>query len=466
LNQPWKLSIAPELDEPEPGLDLPALLRRVWSHSSPWICLFAFVGAAAGLVTGLLHPNTFASETKLFLRAGSREQVTSESLLDLGEPQRPAAPTMSDELQMLSDVQILERVARRVGPGEILSAADPSDQDGRSASFPVRIFHWVQGLCFRVHTSPHDCSGDCPDCLHLAVKTLRDSVSITNERPSNVIVISCTSTSPERARDLAQAVADTFVERHREQFSLDSLLTAGRAKLELAKQARDDAACAYFDFLTQSGLPDAENHDPAVLLGLMSVPNEEYETQLALKRSLLAQRQILLLGSHTVDEMHRVERTIDEQVARIDERLATALSDKRERAAHFNEYQRIHDDLDLARTTTELRYKQLLERFTSLESLANTSVQDDPNLHLLQAPTLEVDKIGPHRLLFLIQGVIAGIAAGLAVGLAREWFERRWCHPDTFESHSGIPVLAVVPHLPAWAPDERSNVPTIGWSGR
>jgi capsular polysaccharide biosynthesis protein len=72
----------------------------------------------------------------------------------------------------------------------------------------------------------------------------------------------------------------------------------------------------------------------------------------------------------------------------------------------------------------------------------------------------------PRRLLFLIQGVIAGLAVGLAVGLAREWFERRWCHPDTFENHSGIPVLAVVPHLPAWGPHAQGQVPTIGWSGR
>ena len=94
------------------GPDLRHLSARGVVRSFPWVVLLVALGGAAGLVLGLLRPNRYESTAKLSLRMGAREQLTSDSLLDVDDRQRVPTPTLADELQMLSDVTLFERVAR------------------------------------------------------------------------------------------------------------------------------------------------------------------------------------------------------------------------------------------------------------------------------------------------------------------------------------------------------------------
>src|SRR5690242_15519206 len=125
------------------------LFVRGLGRSLPWMILLVVLGMAAGALAGLLQPNRFVSNAKLFLRMGAREQLTSESLLELDERQHAPPPTMVDELQMLSDVAIFERVARELGPRVVTQVADPARGDGPLTSGPVRLLHCVQGFLAR-----------------------------------------------------------------------------------------------------------------------------------------------------------------------------------------------------------------------------------------------------------------------------------------------------------------------------
>jgi uncharacterized protein involved in exopolysaccharide biosynthesis len=524
---------ADEQDRQGSGPDLRLLFTRGLARSLPWVLLLTLLGAAAGLGAGLLQPNRYSSTAKLSLRMGAREQLTSESLVEFEGRQGAPAPTMVDELQMLSDVAIFERVARSLGPHVVLQSADPGRDDGPLTPLPIRLLHRLQGYAFRRVAE----LGPVPDEdeLRSATKFLSANTKVSPEPGSNVIIVSHISTSPENARTIVQALASAFIERHREQFSLQSLLEKSRLQLAEAKLGREAAAKAYIDQVSQSGIAVLETQVPRLetelsaiegelfaarmrgeeigrllvslsnrLAGIpaeveiqrptVMIPNEEYETQLALKRMLLAQKQEMLIQNRPSEEMRRREKEFDNQIAKIDQKLketpkavaqgsemqenlghsameariveleveAEALPVKIEllesrldaKKAGLGEIQKrllaatmARTDLASARDAEESRYAHMVERLSVLEALESIDANEEANLRVLQAPTLELEKIGPRRQALLLKGLLAGVLAGLAFAILRERFERRLRHPDTFAHAHGVPVLAVVPHL-------------------
>jgi uncharacterized protein involved in exopolysaccharide biosynthesis len=515
--------------------DLGQMLRRVLLPAWPWMLACVLLGALGGIIIGLLQPNSFASNAKLFLRIGAREQLTSESLFESDERQRAPPPTMADELQLLSDAAIFERVAREIGPRELLAAADPARDDGPTTPGPVRLLHELQGyLAQRLSALQSEPE---LDELRAATKALREHSSVSNEPRSSVILLSSTSSTPERARTIVQSLANAFIQRHREQYSIQALLERSRAQLEEARLGRDKAAAAYVEQVSQSGIAVLETQVPRLETELSSleaevfaahvrreeigrtrasltkrlqglpaeievqrpavmIPNEDYETQLALKRLLLAQKQELVIQERPSEERSRREKELENQIVKVDERLkatpkvALQGSDMQQNLGHAAMEARIVDveledeallvklgllearveakrarwselqkklltatmlrkDLSATRDAQDSRYAQLLGRFSVLQGLENIDSSTEANLSVLEAPTLELDKIGPRRGSLFLKGLLFGIVGAFVLAFLRAQFERRLCYPESFEHARGVPVLGVVPRLPA-----------------
>lgn len=537
--QRWNEAGATDADETRPGPGLHLLLVRGVRRSWAWVCALVVLGVATGVVAGLVSPNRFASNAKLLLRVGTREQITSESLVGMEADRRVALPTMVDELQMLADVAIFERVARAVGPREILQPADAGRDDGPSTSAPIRLLHRLQSTVSGWWASPHDCGPEeCATCLRLATKALHEDATVVNEPGSNVILLGYASTTPERAQTIVHALAAAFIERHRSQFSIQAMVEANRSRVDETRKTRDEALDAYVTYMNQNVVDDVESQVPSLQLEITAlegelftarvrrksilrqrdslsgrlkagspelavagptvmVPNEEYETQLILKRSLLAQKQSLPFESRTIEETRRRERVIDAQLAEVDRKLQTLpvavaqssqllgtlgqsplstrvedldledqglavkIEAQQERLGDAQaRYQEVRkqmllatlrrEDLEATRDAAEGSYKQLLARFSVLEALGQIELSEDPNLRVLQAPTLDPEKVGPKRLSLLLRGLLAGLLAGVAFAMVRQWLDRTLSHPDAFEHASDVPVLGVVPRVPSW----------------
>ena len=531
------LDMRAETERDGAGPDLRILLVRGVVRSLPWVCLLVVLGGLAGIVVGLMQPDTYVSKAKLLLRLGAREQMTSDSLFGPDEGQRAPPPTMLDELQLLSDVAVYENVARKIGPSEILRPADPRSNDGPLTPAPTRLLHGIQAHFFRWAAPPHACAGEeCASCLRAATKHLVDDTTITNELGSNVIVLSHVSTSPEKARTIAQALMNGFIERHRDQFSIQFLVDKNRSKLELAKKARDEAADAYVQEMSRVGLVDLDVQGPALaaeintsekelfdarvrreeikrqrasmterLTGVPSeievqhapvmVPNEEYETQVAYKLKLLDQKATLPARITTKEEKRRIERELDDQIAQVDAKIKTLphtvsqSSERRENAGYANRVTRIEDlesedqalavkidmvaarlsekqqrlgeirkqglgvslhrkDLASARDAAETNYKHVLERFSVLDALGSVDV-GDANLRVVQMPTLDTDSSGPKRLGLILKGLLAGALAGAAFAVLRQRFDKKLRYPEQLEHTRDLPLVSVVPDLPA-----------------
>jgi uncharacterized protein involved in exopolysaccharide biosynthesis len=522
-----------ELDRDVAGPDLRLPLVRDVSRNLSWVLLATLLGAAVGIGIGVTSPNLYDSNAKLLLRIGAREQLTSESLVDIEERQRAQALTMVDELQVLLDAETFERVARAVGPRSIMQPADPGRDDGPRTSAPVRLLHAVQGAIFR-GVAKLGLETD-EDELVLATKHLKKHATIVDEPGSSVILVSYRSTSPERARDVVQALTSAFVERHREHFSIDSLVEESRSRLEEAGTAVDEAARAYVEHVSQSGLGELEVQVPRLEAELrllenalfesrnqreaiagrrallskrpegtpvevelptssVLIPNDEYETQLTLKRMLLAQKQEMLVQTRPSEELRRRVAEFDRQVARVTQLLAETprtivqgtamlanLGDS-ERAARItaleaddgalqaklglqesrleakrlemSEMQRQlltatmkRDDLASAREVAEAHGAHLLDRLSVLKGLAKIDNNGEANLRVMQPPTLEQEKVGPARGSLALKGTLAGMFLGIVFAVLRPRFERRLNFPEAFEQEREVPVLGVVPHL-------------------
>jgi capsular polysaccharide biosynthesis protein len=375
------------------------------------------------------------------------------------------------------------------------------------------------------------------DELRAATKVLREQSSVTNDPRSSVIQLSSTSSTPEMARRIVQSLANAFIQRHRDQYSIQGLIERSRAQLDEARLARDKAAQAYVDQVSQSGVAVLETQVPRLetelsslesevfaaqvrreeigrtrlslsnrLQGIPSeieiqrppvmIPNEDYETQLALKRLLLAQKQELVIQERPSEERQRREKEFENQIAKLDERLKATpkitvqgsdmqqnlgraamearivdaeiedeallvklgLLETRVEAkrARWSERQKelltatmTRKDLATTRDAQELHYAQLLGRFSVLEGLETIDARTEANLSVFEAPTLELDKVGPQRGSLFLRGLLCGMFGAVCFAFLRAQFQRRLCDPESFEHARGVPVLGVVPRLPA-----------------
>jgi len=522
----------PDEDEPEEalGTDLVAALARGVRRYRRAVVTIALGGAALGFLWGVSRPDEYSSEARLLLRIGARERVTSESLVG-GERDQPVTPpTVNDEIQMLKDVAIFERVARQVGPRLVLEPADPALDDGPLTSWPTRALHGVQSLVLSWSSPVHDCpSDDCPECLARATKVLVKRTVIANEAGSNVIRLTYSSTSPARAQQVLQALVSACIERHKEQFSSQGVLEKNRGKLEEAKRSRDEAAKAYFEHLANTDFVDLDSQYPGSVVEInalesqlfaanvrseeiarqlellsaegaaasgsttarapLHVPNAQYETQLALKRELLAQRWNLAFEKLSEDERRLRERDLDAQLIQVDQKLASLpmgsvrtpgstasdrlsagtveelkleelslsvkvgmleqrLSEKRARLTEITRQGLVEDlvrkDLANAREAKEAAYQSLLQRFSQLEGLVSMDL-NDANLQGLGAPTLDREPVGPKRLGLVLNGLLVGLVAACAFAVLRQRSDDRIWQPSAAEEACGVPVLGVVP---------------------
>lgn len=529
----------------EYGPDLRVLVVRGVRRSLRWIVGLSILGATVGLVAGVLEPNLYESHAKLLLRVGAREAMSSESLAGIDNPQHSTRPTVADELQMLSDVAVFERVVHKLGAREILSPADPRSADGPLTPAPVRWMHALQARLF-AWTADEEQLQDPELALRVATKALMENTRVTNEPGTNVIVVSHTTTSPEKARAITEALASAFIERHRDQFSTQPLVDKNRGKLADFKAERDAAADAYFAHLDQCSFVDLVVQGPALLTEIETldrelfgarlrreeiarqrssivermkgaptdievvrpavlVPNEEYETLLALKRTLLAQRTNLAFENRPLDEARRLKEQYDEQITRVEEELRTTpkavtqsteqresvgpsalkvqvgdlevedaalvvkvellrarLDEKHALAKELRRCEKTHADLASVRAAEDSRYRHLVERFSVLEALGSMDVQEDANLRWLQTATLDREKVGPKRAGLLLKGLVAGLLIGLTFAVLRQRFDTTLADPLEFERDSGVPVLGVVPDH---APLRAANGTAIAGSG-
>jgi uncharacterized protein involved in exopolysaccharide biosynthesis len=519
-----------------PTYDLTEIVVYGVARWRKWVVAAVVAGAVCGLIAGASRPNTYTSQAKLILRLGEREEITSETLVGQGEDRRDSRPTMQDEIHLLSDEANFERVARDLGPAEVLRPADPTRYDGPETPLHTRLLHLLQRGVFEFKAPEYDCGKqDCADCRVLATRVLYDNTLIATDRSSNVILVTHTSTSPEKAQAFTQAIVTAFIARHAEQFSLSPYLESNQSKLDEARERRDSASKAYFDHIQKCGFIDLDTQRPALLAEtdaletslfsdrvrreeidverralnerLKDIPREiervtpavkgfnaEYETEIALKRSLIGQRRSLALEALPIEEQRRREKEIDTMIKKVDQdlvgmerfeietpevrtkepnpayttvrdridelnvndlalrarvaKMELHLREKRAQVEQLGRCENTHALLGSLRKAETANYDTLFQRYSMLEALSSLDLQESSNLRVLQPASYNAEKDGPKRSKILLMGVFLGVSLGVAYAALRQILDTRLRYPGSIERVLGLEVLGVVPQVP------------------
>jgi uncharacterized protein involved in exopolysaccharide biosynthesis len=358
-------------DDPDPfedddrkGPDPRAFVVLALARSRRWVIGLVALGAAIGLVFAAAQPNTYTSEAKLLLRLGAREDVTAEDIAVPGAERRESRPTMQDELHMLRDATIYESVAEHLGPEMILAPSDPTRYDGPETSVLVRGMHQMQAFFLSFSNAEELAAGEPGRSgAKLAGEVIVDNTNLATDRDSNVITVTHTSTSPERAQQVTDGLTRAFIERHRSQFSIRAFLDTHRQKVLDARGTYESARKRFYEHVEQCGFVDLEVQGEALMDDVDAVerelftartrrdeiaserktlaaqlantpplletktqalmgPNPEFDAQLDVKSKLLEERDELAVNPDvSTNERARRRKEFDDLLKRVDEDL-------------------------------------------------------------------------------------------------------------------------------------------------
>jgi uncharacterized protein involved in exopolysaccharide biosynthesis len=423
-----------------------------------WMLILIFVigGTAIGLYLGASKPNIYLSSAKLLFKPGGRELFTEESLAGV-TPQREQRQWMEDEIHMLTDRAVFRSVVEEIGPTDLLEPSDPKRYDDEHTALPVRWMHELQAYLIRAE----DIEGDLVDLneeeqILFATEVLIQDTVVFPNTGSNVISVLHSSTSPEKAQYVTAKLVRAFIDRHKDQFSLDRYLPDYE---ESVKEARTRYLAASTDldkYVEEKGISDLELEISSGTESLADLKELLTTTQADLKgkqRELAVQEQIdsANLSADVLAEFEGRKVQLEgevagmvEQVEELDRSIKILQARQIELASYKPALRQLTDALDAARTD----YDTKRARFNEFSALAKIDLEGDTNLTVLQEPTYPIEKEGPKRLKLLILGFAAGLALGGLVAVLRQAFETNLRYPSTVQRWSGLQLLAVIPESP------------------
>jgi uncharacterized protein involved in exopolysaccharide biosynthesis len=289
------------------------VLPLVRARRTVGVCLAVAVAVAFAIAA--IEPNEYVSTGKMLVRFGEREQTTAENVMDprpAGAP-HSAREDLETEVHLFSNPEMFVRVARDVGPGEILRPYDPTKMDDAKTPALKRQLHRLQAWIFGtlLAAKHEDCPGadECDECLVRATETLRRRTQIFPEPRSNVISIAHVANDPGVAQRINQVVLERALDRHLEVYSTDPSFEFLRTRTEEAQTAAQDADRALALYRQECNVYDLESQRSELLSQIAAL---ERETAVeALRLSELKARQTFLsesLGRQVPNERRVVDR--------------------------------------------------------------------------------------------------------------------------------------------------------------
>jgi len=243
-------------EEESSPLDLKVLVLYGLFRSKWWIGLMAGLGMIGGLMSGASKPNEYESEARLRYVPGERDRLTDDDLAGLqGGDRRNAAPGITDELMLLENPLIYQRVARDLGASAILRVPDPTRYDSPSTPLHTRLLHQLQRSL--VVGSSAKINDESEKAHTAAWRRLQGSTTLATVRNAATIRVLVRAYTPEHAQQFCGELVNAFQERHREVFSAEARLEDQRQKVSdaMEKYQRFEAdwnlyreACGVFDF--------------------------------------------------------------------------------------------------------------------------------------------------------------------------------------------------------------------------
>lgn len=253
-------------DKPDPygdGLDVRALVLGL-ARSRGWIAGCALLGTCAALGYGVVRPNEYVSEGKIEVRLGLRESRTPESSLSSGSEKPAPTPGIGDEIALLYNPAVYERIARQIGPERLLAPYDPRASDGPDTALPKRWLHALQAWWFRRDGTPRSPEEELQDAAAVA----KAAIEVSALNGTSYLLVLSTAATPELAQLLTRTYVATARQWHREVYASGSELSFVSEQLARFETESATAERAYAEHRNQCGFYDLEDQKKGIVAAI------------------------------------------------------------------------------------------------------------------------------------------------------------------------------------------------------
>lgn len=285
-------------DEPRNPFDLKVLVLYGLVRFRKQIIALAVLGAILGLIAGAAQPNSYSVSAKFRYEMSARQALTDEMAygVEMGEYRGAMSAAIAEEIQLLRDPVIYERVVDVFGPTKILTVADPRDGDGAGTSPIVKFMHSLQaGLIHLKGLDDPTPDGDTQEARDGALKRLMANTTVKDARGTTLIVVTYNDSSPAKAKLIGDEIIKQMRARHMEEFAASApLKELKQHKNDLEQQLHKDRS-DWNDFKEQCGFWDLDA-DFAECQEQIRI-KERQEAELELQRQNLIGR-VSLFKSH------------------------------------------------------------------------------------------------------------------------------------------------------------------------
>lgn len=276
-------------DDARAPFDLKVLVLYGVVRSRKWIVALAGIGAALGIFVGAAQPNVYATNSKLRFVPSARQALTEEAAfgMEIREFRGRMSSAIEEELLLLKDPVIYERVVDQIGAAEILRVADPRSGDGPDTSLPSRMMHSLQATLIRMK-GLDDPASDASEseARKAAAKRLAENTTLKVAGRTNIINVVYTDSSPAKSKTIGDEIVKQMRTRHLEEFEAQKQLVVLQETKNNAYQEWKSARQEALEFKNQCGFFDLVNDFQAC--------EEQIRANRLLVQSLEQDRQRLL----------------------------------------------------------------------------------------------------------------------------------------------------------------------------
>jgi succinoglycan biosynthesis transport protein ExoP len=437
-----------------------SILRFYWKYS---LLIAAAVVLVSAIVIKLL-PSKYTATTTLIVDPGKNDPLAVSTTLP--NDQQQLMSYVATQVELIQSPVILKRVVDKLQ----LTA------DGEFGSG----FNGLDAGALREYTE----------------KNLAEALKIDLGRGGELLYISATAKQPVKAANIANAVADTYMEEEKARLSVPAgdrarLYAEDLAQLRAKVAAAQDKLSA---FLQQKGITDlptgtdptdtdsiglkaleqqllfAQNQRRALeakSAGHQDVADEALGSQViqALRSKVSEQRiqlaqlsttyasqhpKVIELKSQlalTTQELNNQLRALSENTAtqlqrarELENKYTQAVAEQRAKVMNLREKQGQGAKLMLELDSAQSVYKRALDGY---DHFLFASADKGSDVSLVSRATPPVKATDPNKIKLMFMGILAGMALGLALPFLYELlFSRRLRCRDDIERSFGIPVLA------------------------
>ncbi|HEY1610625.1 MAG TPA: polysaccharide biosynthesis tyrosine autokinase, partial [Paraburkholderia sp.] len=263
-----------------------------------------------------------------------------------------------------------------------------------------------------------------------AITAFQSAIDVEEEgKQTGVIDISLGDNNPARAADIANALAQSYLEEHvaSKQADAGKMLDFLRSEEPRLKQELETAEAALSAYQSKSGSMNASDESKVYLEG--SVQYEQQITELQLQIASLLQR---------FGDDHPVVIAARKQLAELEAERAKYDTKFRDLPQTEVKAVQLQRDAKVAEDTYEL----LLNR---IQELAVQRVGSGGNVHIIDAAMRPGNPSKPKRALIISAAALLGLILGTGFVLVRRNMFKGIVDPDQIERSFRLPVYGLVP---------------------